>query len=102
MCLVKDLMQHTTVKMGTFNLHGFNNEAKKKCLWQDMASYKVDVCCLQETKLTDEIDEDVDGCRFMDVGSESRYYGNGFAIAARWRDNVVRYWKDVKLDNDWR
>ena len=87
------LKQHTTMRMGTFNLRCLNDQNKQKCLWKDMEKYKVDLCCLQKTKMTEEVDTDVNKCRFINIGSECRHYGNGFAVSSRWRNNIVKYWK---------
>ena len=93
MCHYKNLKQHTTLRMGTFNLRGINDINKQRCLWRDIAKYKIDLCCLQETKLTEATDENFDNCRFINIGTESRHYGNGFVVSSEWSQNIVRYWK---------
>ena len=93
MCHYKNLKQHTTLRMGTFNLRGINDINKQRCLWRDIAKYKIDLCCLQETKLTEPTDKNFDNCRFINMGTESRHYGNGFVVSSEWSQNIVRYWK---------
>ena len=44
------------IKVGTFNLRGFNDKHKQDCLARDTDSYKLDVCALQETKIAAGID----------------------------------------------
>ena len=44
-------MMLSKIKTGTFNVRGLNEDNKKRCLWEDLSKYKVDICCLQETRI---------------------------------------------------
>ena len=39
------------LNIGTFNLRGFSKDLKKQQLSGDLARLKVDMCCIQETKI---------------------------------------------------
>ena len=60
-----------------------------------MKKYGIDICCLQETKLVDDKDKDIEeyNCQFINVKPECKHYGNGFVVAPKWKNNVVKYWK---------
>ena len=45
--------------VGTFNVRGLNDEYKQIELVRDIESYKVDVCTLQETKVTDGFNKNI-------------------------------------------
>ena len=55
--------------------------------------YKVDICCLQETKIKNGVDKDVKGNRLICLQSESKHYGNGFMISNTWKHNIHKCWK---------
>ena len=40
------------LSIGTFNVRGLNDDQKKLNLALDMKKYNVDICCLQETKIS--------------------------------------------------
>ena len=45
--------QRKELTIGTFNVRGLVKEEKQELLAQDIDNYKIDVCCLQETKIKD-------------------------------------------------
>ena len=45
--------QRKELTNGTFNVRGLAKEEKQERLAQDIDNYKIDVCCLQETKIKD-------------------------------------------------
>ena len=79
--------------IGTFNVRGLNDYYKQIELVRDMESYKIDVCTLQETKVKDGFDKNIQQHRLISLKSESKYYGNGFFISKEWRNNIHRCWK---------
>ena len=58
-----------------------------------MEKYKIDVCCLQETKISKSLDVDVKACRLVCLPSNTLQYGNGFIISKKWKENVKKYWQ---------
>ena len=79
--------------LATFNVRGLKKLYKQGCLSSDIENYKIDVCCLQETKIKEGIDEDIKGCRIISLPSVSHHYGNGFIVSKRWKGNIHKYWK---------
>ena len=65
--------------IGTFNVRGLNDENKQDLLSKDIEKYKLDICCLQETKLQKSFDQD--------IGKKD------FIVSEKWKNNVIKYWK---------
>ena len=59
----------------------------------DLSSHGVDVCTLQETKISTGIDERQTGYRILSLPSRCRHYGLGFALCPLLADKVKRSWK---------
>ncbi len=49
----------------TFNVRGLTTKIKKEALERDLAKFKIDLCALQETKSTKELDEQIGGYRLI-------------------------------------
>ena len=79
--------------IGTFNVRGLTDEFKQEQLVHDVEKYKLDICCLQETKITENRDINIKDYRLITLQSNSRHYGNGFLISPKWKDRIVKYWK---------
>ena len=54
-----------TIKIGSFNVRGLMKPEKHSSLVRDHTSYKVDIGCLQETKVSELNDEIIDGYRVI-------------------------------------
>lgn len=78
---------------GTFNVRGLTDEFKQEQLVHDVKKYKIDICCLQETKITENRDINIKDYRLITLQSNCRHYGNGFLISPKWKDRIVKYWK---------
>ena len=81
-------------KIATFNIRGPKNQVKKEEVIEDLKLYGVEICCLQETKITEEVDEEIGGYRLININSEQQSYGNGFLISPKWKHSVYRFWKE--------
>ena len=79
--------------IGTFNVRGLNYEFKQQQLSGDIDRYKVDVCCLQETKIKKGLDTMIGKNRLISLPTACKHYGNGFMISARFANHVHSYWK---------
>jgi exonuclease III len=79
--------------IGTFNVRGLVNGYKQEQLSRDIEKYKIDICCLQETKIRDNTDTIVNGHRLITIQTNCQYYGNGFLISSKWKNSVHNYWK---------
>jgi exonuclease III len=84
--------QKTTAKrtkIATFNVRGLTKLTKQRDLANDMSRYHIDVCCLQETKVSEFSDEVVDDVRIVLLpGKECRHYGLGFAMNKDWANRL--------------
>ena len=87
--------QRKELTIGTFNVRGLAKEEKQELLAQDIHNYKIDVCCLQETKVKDGRDITIgeEQHKLIALPSDNRHYGNGFAVSNNWKNNVHRHWK---------
>ena len=82
-----------TFKIGTFNVRTPQSETKKQQLADDITNYRLDVLCLQETKICKGVDYNLKSGRSIAFPSTSRFYGCGFFIANKWIDKIHRVWK---------
>ena len=82
-----------TFKIGTFNVRGLTQDMKQKQLSCDMNTYKLDVLCIQETKVKELTNIDIEGNRLICLESESPHYGNGFLVSRKWKNNIYRFWR---------
>jgi len=84
----------TGLTIGTFNVRGLSSQTKRHQLANDLASYDISVCCLQETKCREPFDEIFEnGTRIIGLPSDSQHYGLGFAVRGTLRDSLSRYWR---------
>ena len=61
---------------------------------QSVDSYKVDVLCIQETKLRDGIDCNIGKSnRLKALSTDNVHHGVGFIVSSKWKENIHRYWK---------
>ena len=79
--------------IGSFNVRGLSEETKQKSLAKDMMKYNVDVCCMQEMKISNGIDINIEKHRLISLPSECKHYGNGFIVSPKWKDSIYKYWK---------
>ena len=82
-----------TFKLGTFNVRGLSQEYKQEQLSHDMCSYNLDVLCIQETKIKELINIDIDGNRLICLESNSQHHGNGFMVSKKWKNNIYKFWR---------
>ena len=77
--------------IASFNVRGLVKPEKRLALMQDLASYQIDICCLQETKVSEHSDENINDFRLILLPSKSRHYGLGFAMNKLWADRLLTY-----------
>ena len=87
--------QRKELTIGTFNVRGLAKEEKQELLAQDIDNYKINVCCLQETKIKDGRDITIGEKqhKLIALPSDNRHYGNGFTISNSLKNNIHRHWK---------
>ena len=49
-------MTFENLTIASYNIRGFTDKLKKVQISKDLKFYNVDVCCVQETKITEGID----------------------------------------------
>ena len=81
------------MSIGTFNVRGLCDETKRKELATDMNDRKIDVMCLQETKMKDGCRESINGNELTCFPSKEVAYGMGFMINAEWSERTEKIWK---------
>ena len=80
--------------LGTFNVRGLCDELEKENLADDLERHKIDVCCIQETKIKDGVDITTrKGHRLICLQTKQNSYGNGFMVAKRLVPSINKYWK---------
>ena len=80
--------------LGTFNVRGLCDDLKKESLASDLEKYRLDICCLQETKIKEGLDITTEnGHRLICLESEQKCYGNGFIVDKKWVSSIHRYWR---------
>ena len=67
-------------RIGTFNVRGLTSNFKKNQLISDLNKYRVGLCCLQETKISEGYDGNIDNYRLLCLSSSCRHYGLGFVV----------------------
>ena len=82
----------TLLSISTFNVRGLTSETKRNQLVTDLSSYRITICCLQETKCADGFDEIRGDYRLLGLQSNSRHYGLGFAVTNWLAKNIIRFW----------
>ena len=80
-------------KLATFNVRGLTQQVKQEQLSRDMKKYGIDIACIQETKIKETMDKDINGYRLMCTETNTRHYGNGFIVSPKWKHHIHRYWR---------
>ena len=74
----------------SFNVRGLNEALKRTALAKDLA-YKIDICCLQETKVNELSDNIINGFRVIIIPGKCQHYRLGFAINKFWAQRLQAY-----------
>ena len=77
--------------IATFNARGLTSHTRHTLLAGDLAARKVTLCCLQETKCANGLQESCRGYKLICLPTKCRHYGLGFAVAESVADNILRY-----------
>ena len=78
--------------IATFNVRGLTSHTRHNLLAGDLAARKVTLCCLQETKCANGLQEPCRGYKLICLPTKCRHYELGFAVAESVADNILRYW----------
>ena len=69
--------------IATFNVRGLCDDTKKQQLATDITKYKVDIACLQETKIKKGCDENILNHQLHCFPTKEIAHGNGFVISEK-------------------
>lgn len=78
-------------KIASFNVRGLVKANKRHQLATDLARRLVDICVLQETKVSELSDELIGEYRLILLPGKCRHYGLGFAINKFWASRLQSY-----------
>ena len=67
------------VSVAMFNVRSINDLEKHKSLSEDLLCYGVDICCVQETKIKEDLDRNVGQYRLLNLEA-GPHHGLGFFI----------------------
>ena len=82
------------LSVATFNVRGLTQKIKQQQLTRDVDRYKIDILSIQETKIRENVDKNINGHRLIcfETGANVSH-GNGFMVSKKLSDQVNRYWK---------
>ena len=75
--------------VGTFNVHGLKSNIRKEHLVKDLEQYKLDIICLQETKIVNELDINIGHSRLVNFKPNCVHYGSGFLISNKVNSSIL-------------
>ena len=67
-------------KLGTFNVRGLTEEHKQELLHEDLKKYRLDVCCLQETKIKTVLDVNLTISLLINFNPDRKFCGCGLIM----------------------
>ena len=74
------MQQKKLFSTANISVRGLTNHTKQEEFY-DIDKYKIDTCCLQETKISEHLNKTTThGNRLIAIPSNSQYYSNDFII----------------------
>ena len=86
-------MTFENIITANYNNGGLTYKLKKVQLSKDLKTYNFDVCCVQETKITENIHTNIRYYRIICQKTNQKDYGNGFLIHKRLEQHIHKVWK---------
>lgn len=80
------------LSVGSFNVRGLSSDFRRDTLRRDLKRHQIDICTLQETKLSTSVDTEENGYRLICPAPECRHYGLGFAVSSKISKNIQKLW----------
>ena len=98
---IKGIKLTENVTIGSYNIRGLTDKLKKVQLSKDLKFYKVDVCCVQETKITEDIDTNIRDCQLISQKTNQKYYGisNTQKIRTAYTQSMETKWQIIDSGN---
>ena len=76
--------------IASYNIRGLTDKLKKVQLSKDLKFYNADVCCVQEIKITEDIDTNIRDFRLICQKANQKDYGNEFLIHKRLEQDIQK------------
>jgi len=54
--------------------------------------YKLDVICIQETKIKELLNIDIEGNRLICLETNTPHHGKGFMVSKKRKNNIYKFW----------
>ena len=81
-------MMFKNLTIASYNIWGLTDKLKKVQLSKDLKFYNVDVCCVQETKITEDINTNIHDYQLICQKTDQKDYWNGFLIHTRLEQHI--------------
>ena len=76
----RNIKQKRRFSVGSFNVRGVTEDAKKEQLVRDLNQYGIDVYALQKAKIENTGVQRVNGSMIITFDSKNKHYSNGFVV----------------------
>ena len=77
-----------SLSIASFNVRSLNAVEKRKELASDLDKHGIEICCVQETKIKDNPDVDVDQYRFLNL-EHGPHHGLGFYVHNTLSERII-------------
>ena len=91
---IRNIRQKRRFSVGSSNVRGLTEDAKKEKLVTDVNQYGIDVCALQEIKIKNAGVRRVSGSMIITFDAKNKHYGNGFVVPKKWQESIHKYWRE--------
>ena len=85
-------MTFKNISISNYNVRGLSDNLKKEQLCKDLKFYNVDLCCVQETKISEGFDSKIRDYRIICQKTSQKDYGNGFLIHKKLEQHIHKVW----------
>ena len=86
-------MMFENLTIASYNIWGLTDKLKKVQLSKDLKFYNVNVCCVQETKITEDINTNIHDHQLICQKTNQKDYRNGFLKHTRLEQHIHKVWK---------
>ena len=98
---LKEQMTFENFTIESYNIRGLTDKLKKVQLRKDLKFYNVDVCYVQETKITEDIDTNIRDCQLISQKTNQKDYGisNTQKIRTAYAQSMETKWQIIDPGN---
>ena len=84
--------QSSLFSVVSFNVRGLSSKFRRDEVRRDLRRHQIDVCTLQETKLSSDLDTEEGGYRFICPAPECRHHGLRFVVSSASSNQIEKFW----------